>query len=302
MKKLLLTMFFGGVAAVVAVAQESEDTIPVAIGPVVATKAVQEMAQKNGKGDVLNALVRGVETALLAELSNNDSPFAMIGGNVGANLYKKIVVDQKSPTESDGEEEVQYGLSVEITAFADAQTGPTQSGGLTVVQRDITVVASAILHDVGKMRAAIAMPSVTATGKRTNRIRSANELAGVGDQSDVLIGEAQKDLAKKLAAGLLEAYFKFPAYIIKVDGKEVTIDQGKAWCKVGDVLTVYGVPTPVEKATRGRIKKATTVMIPGKKAGALTITDAFGTSSRGTFTGEAAAEVDGVVYKKGGVE
>mgnify|MGYP001132739385 CR=1 FL=1 len=89
--------------------------------------------------------MRGVEAALTAELSNNDSPFSLIGGNVGANLYKKIVVDQKSPTTSDGEEEVQYGLSVEITAFADAKMGPLQSGGLTIVQREVTVMASAIM-------------------------------------------------------------------------------------------------------------------------------------------------------------
>ena len=301
MKRSVLTVL-AGVVASVALAQGDEDSIGIAMGPVVATAPLLEKAKADGNADVLNILVRGVETALTAEMSNNDSPFSLVGGNIGANLYKKIVVDQKSPTESDGEDEVQYGLSVEITAFADAQTGPTQSGGLTVVQRELTVMASAVLHDVGKMRAAIAIPTITATGKRTNQIRSANELAGVTKQNDILIGEAQKDLAKKLAKGLLEAYFKFPAEIAAVDGDEVTIDQGMAWCKAGDVLTVYGPPTAVEKATRGKIKKSTTVMMPGKKAGTLKITDAFGSMSRGTFTGEGAAEVGGVVYKKGGQE
>jgi hypothetical protein len=295
MKKRMM-LVLAGLAAAAAFAQEGA-SMAVALGPVTATKPVLEKAAKDGNADVLDILVRGVETALTAELSNNDSPFALIGGNVGANLYKKIVLDQKSPTESDGEEEVKYGLSVEITAFADAKTGPTQSGVLTVVQREITVMASATLHDVGKMRAEIAT-SVTATGKRTNNIRSQNELAGVTVQNDILIGEAQKDLAKKLAEGLLKGYFDFPAYIIKVDGNEVSIDQGQAWCKVGDVLTVYGAPISGEVTTRGRVKSAKAVALPGKKAGTLTITDVFGGTSRGTFAGNG-AEVDGVVYKKG---
>jgi len=282
----------------VAAAQDEDGALAVALGPVVATQPLREQAAKNGTASDLDILVRGVEAALTAELSNNDSPFSLIGGNVGANLYKKIVVDQKSPTTSDGEEEVQYGLSVEITAFADAKMGPLQSGGLTIVQREVTVMASAIMHDVGKMRAAIAVPSVTATAKRTNQVRSATELSGVEGQGAILIGEAQKDLAKKLAAGLLEAYYKFPAYILNVDGSEVTIDQGQVWCKETDVLTVYGPPVAVETATRGKMKVSKTKMIPGKKVGTLTITDVFPDSARGTFSGTGNAEVDGVVFSK----
>lgn len=284
--------------ALTAVAQDEDGALAVALGPVAATQPLREQAAKDGTASDLDTLVRGVETALTAELANNDSPFSLIGGNVGANLYKKIVVDQKSPTQSDGEDEVQYGLSVEITAFSDSKTGPTQSGGLTIVQREITVMASAIMHDVGKMRAMIAVPSVTATGKMTNQIRSAAELSGVEGKSSILIGEAQKDLAKKLAAGLLEAYYKFPAYILKVDESEVTIDQGQAWCKEGDVLSVYGAPEAVATSSRGKVKVTKTTMIPGKKAGTLTITDVFPDSARGTFTGAGVAEIDGVVYTK----
>lgn len=282
--------------AMPAVAQDEDGALPVVLGPIIATQALREQAVKDGTASTLDILVRGVETALTAELSNNDSPFSLIGGNVGANLYKKIVVDQKSPTESDGEDEVRYGLSVEITAFADAKTGPTQSGGLTLVQREITVMASAIMHDVGRMRAAIAVPSVTATGNRTKQIRSAAEIVGMDEQSSILIGEAQKDLAKKLAAGLLEAYFKFPASVLRVDGNEITIDQGEAWCKVGDRLTVYGPPEAIETSARGKVKVSKTKMIPGKKAGTLTITDVFNDSARGTFEGSGIAEIDGVVY------
>ncbi len=297
-KKLIAFTVAAATLAMPAVAQDEDGSLPVALGPVVATQALREQAVKDGTESTLDILVRGVETALTAELSNNDSPFSLIGGNVGVNLYKKIVVDQKSPTESDVEDEVRYGLSVEITAFADAKTGPLQSGGLTIVQREITVMASAIMHDVGKMRAAIAVPSVTATGKRTNQIRSSTELSGVDMQSSILIGEAQNDLAKKLAAGLLEAYFKFPAYILKVDGSEVTIDQGATWCKVDDTLSVYGPPEAVETATRGKVKASKIKMIPGKKAGTLTITDVFSDSARGTFDGSGAAEIEGVVFTK----
>lgn len=297
-KKMIAFTLAAATLALPAVAQDEDGSLPVALGPVVATQALRDQAVKDGTESTLGILVRGVETALTAELSNNDSPFSLIGGNVGANLYKKIVVDQKSPTESDGEDKVRYGLSVEITAFADAKTGPIQSGGLTIVQREITVMASAIMHDVGKMRAAIAVPSVTATGKRTNQIRSANELSGVDAQSSILIGEAQNDLAKKLATGLLEAYYKFPGYILKVEDDEVTIDQGQAWCKEGDILTVYGPPEAVETSTRGKVKASKIKMIPGKKAGTLTITDVFGDSARGNFEGSGTAEIDGVVYTK----
>lgn len=297
-KKLIAFTLAAATLALPAVAQDEDDSLPVALGPVVATQALRAQAVKDGTESTLDILVRGVETALTAELSNNDSPFSLIGGNVGANLYKKIIVDQKSPTESDGEDEVRYGLSVEITAFSDAKTGPIQSSGLTIVQREITVMASAIMHDVGRMRAAIAVPSVTATGKRTNQIRSANELAGVDAQSSILIGEAQSDLAKKLATGLLEAYFKFPAYIINVDGDEITIDQGQAWCKVDDKLTVYGPAEAVQKSTRGKMKASKIIMVPGKKAGTLTITDVFGDSARGSFDGAGAPEIEGVVYTK----
>lgn len=284
--------------ALITTAQDEDGALAVALGPVVATQPLREQAAKDGTASDLDTLVRGVETALAAELTNNDSPFSLIGGNAGANLYKKIVVDQKSPTQSDGEDEVQYGLSVEITAFSDSKTGPVQSGGLTIVQREITVMASAIMHDVGKMRAAIAVPSVTATGKMVNQIRSATELSGVEGKSSILIGEAQKDLAKKLAAGLLEVYYRFPAYILRVDGSEVTIDQGQAWCKEGDVLSVYSAPGAVEVSSRGKVKTTKTKMIPGKKAGTLTITDVFADSARGTFTGAGSAEIDGVVYSK----
>jgi len=297
-KKLTAFTIVAMMLAVPAVAQDGDGALPVALGPVVATKALLEQANKDGTASTLDILVRGLETALTAELSHNDSPFSLIGGNVGANIYKKIIVDQKSPTESDGEDEIRYGLSVEITAFSDAKIGPTQSGGLTLVQREIAVMASAVMHDVGRMRATIAVPSVTATGKQTNQIRSAAELAGFDTQSTMLIGEAQKDLAQKLAAGLLEAYYKFPAAIIQVNENELTIDQGEAWCKVGDVLAVYGPPEAVEMSTRGKMKASKIKMIPGKKAGELTITDVFGDSARGTFAGAGTPEIDGVIYTK----
>lgn len=166
------------------------------------------------------------------------------------------------------------------------------------MQREITVMASAIMHDVGKMRAAIAVPSVTATGKMVNQVRSAAELSSLEGKGSILIGEAQKELAKKLAAGLLEAYYKFPAYILRVDGDEVTIDQGQVWCKEGDVLTVYGPPEAMDVPSRGKIRTTKTRMVPGKKAGTLTITDVFEDTARGTFSGTGTAEVDGVVYTK----
>ena len=296
--KKLIAFTLAAAIALPVVAQESDGALPVALGPVVATQALREQALKDGTASTLEILVRGVETALTAELSNNDSPFSLVGGNVGASLYKKIIVDQKSPTESDGEDTVRYGLSVEITAFADSKTGPTQSGGITLVQREITVMASAVMHDIGAMRATIAVPSVTATGKRTNQVRSDAELAGVDEQSSILIGEAQKDLAKKLAAGLLEAYCKFPGSILRVEGSEVTIDQGEAWCKVGDVLSVYGPPEAVETSVRGKMKATKTKMIPGKKVGTLTIKDVFGDSATGAFEGTGTAEIGGVVYTK----
>ena len=297
-KNTLTCAIIASMLAIPAVAQEEDDSLPVALGPVVATKALLAQAQQDGTSSTLDILVRGLETALTAELSNNDSPFSLIGGNVGANLYKKIIVDQKSPTETDGEDEVRYGLSVEITAFSDAKIGPIQSGGLTLVQREITVMASAIMHDVGRMRAAIAVPSVTATGKQTHQVRSTAELAGLDMKSTILVGEAQKDLAQKLAAGLLAAYYKFPASIVQVDEDELTIDQGEAWCKVGDVLAVYGPPEAIEMPTRGKIKTSKVKMIPGKKAGELTITDVFSGLARGTFAGTGTPEVDGVVYAK----
>ena len=297
MKKTII-MMLAAVVAVGAVAQ-NDDTLPIGVGPIVAIDAIKEKAKKDGNAEVLNIIVRGLETALTAELSNNDSPFSLVGGNIGANLYKKYVLEQKSPTETDGEDIIRYGLSVEITAFTDVKIGPVQSGGLTVFQREITVMASALLHDVGAMRAAIAIPSVMASSKSTYNVRSVTELNGVIAQSDMTIGEVQADLAKKLAEGLLKAYFKFPAYILDVDGDEVTIDQGSSWCKVGEELNVFGPPTAVETATRGRIKQSTVRMMPGKKVGTLTVTDIFGNMSRGTLKGTLPAEIDGVVYKKG---
>ena len=298
MKKYLFPVLASFAVLAMCARADEDDLLPVALGPVVAIKPVLEKAVADGKAITLETIVRGLETALTAELSNNDSPFALIGGNVGANLYKKIIIDQKSPTTSDGEEEVQYGLTVEITSFTDSIIGPVQRSGISVVQRDLTVTASAIMHDVGLMRATVAIPAITATGKRTNSVRSNEEVKGAIAQSDAAIGELQANLARQLAAGLLTAYYKFPAYVIDVNDDEVTIDQGKAWCQVGDILTLYDPPSEVIASTRVRIKQERKITVPGKRIGTITVTDVFGTASRCKLNG-LSGQINGIAYKKG---
>jgi len=195
---------------------------------------------------------------------------------------------------------VRYGLSVEITAFSMVTPYKVVRNGETFATAEVTVMASAVVHDIGPMRATFAVPLITATGTETHLVQSDAEFRAFIEISDLFVGKAQADLAKKLAAELLKAYYDFPAYIVQVKDNVVTIDLGQSWCKKGDVLTVFGPPTEEEIPQRGNTQHTRKITIPGDEAGTLTITHVFGDISRGTFKGNGKPVLGGYVAKGAG--
>ncbi|MDR3229462.1 MAG: hypothetical protein LBT53_08665 [Puniceicoccales bacterium] len=256
-------------------AEDGDGSIGIAMGPVTATKPVLEKASQDSKNrNTLQTIVRGLESDISAHFSNNESPFAIIGGNVGANLFKKIVVDEKLPVEDGEQENVKYGMSIEVTNFMDS-TLKSEAAGFNTWSRKLSVSANIHLHDIGKMRAVIAVPSLNAVSEKRFNVRKAGDAKQLESYTDDMIRDVQQQIVKQLANELLKAYYKFPGYVVKTDGVMVTIDQGVKWCKVGEKLIVYGPPEEREKATRGRLKVTKSIKVHGPRKGIMTVTEVF---------------------------
>jgi len=251
-----------------------DDSIGIVLGPVTAIAPIQEKARQDGNKNTLDIIVRGLASNVPAHFSNNDSPFAIIGGDLGGNLYKKIFVDEKWDADDLGQDNVKYGMTIEVTFFNDV-TLDTSKSGINSWTRTVSVSATIHIHDVGKMRGVIAVPDLNAETNVTLRVRSRGEAKQLEGYTANMIRDVQQNLAKQLTEKLLEAYYKFPGYVIKSDAGVVTVDQGEVWAKAGDTLTVYGPPEETTKNSRGRLTTTKSIIVPGPRLGTLTVTEAF---------------------------
>jgi len=242
----------------------------------------------------MGRVVESLDNQLMATLQSSRKFTLVDRGSLDtlmANLksQKKSLFDEPPPPP----EGVDYCAFIKVDHFQE-ETARANIGGTEKVRRtfqvsaQVKIVKAAVKKDGDRLGEILDMSSISTQVEDVGNVTpGSNRPTGLTDK---LMPELAKKLAEKSAARLLAVVF--PAKIIDVDEGVLTINQGEAFFKKGDVVQVFGPARVKEDPDTGEM-----IRIPGKVMGTAKITSVTPTISQAKMNGKAEA-VEGALVQK----
>lgn len=221
-------------ATAVASAQEAPGKKKLAVAKIAANPAVAARMANQGVGLSLDSVLQGLDAQVHDRLLNTRR-FEMLE-RADADALVKEAGPAGQVFSFNGAD---YVLTVRVDGFNDrTETRRLASLGKTIMGRAVEISAVAKITEVATQRS-VASANL-AVKKYDSENRSENTTHAVGEASDVLIMDAVRELAQKIAGRTTEAVF--PARVIGKRERVVTINRNdQSGIAVGQTWEVYAL-------------------------------------------------------------
>jgi len=227
----LITLF---VAATAALAQEAPGKKKLAVTKIAANPAVAARMATQGVGLSLDSILQGLDAQVHDRLLNTRR-FEMIERADADALAKEAAASGQAFAFNGAD----YILTIRVDGFNDrTETRRLASLGKTIMGRAVEISAVAKITEVATQRS-VASANFSVK-KYDSENRSENTTHAVGEATDVLMMDAVRELAQKIAGRTTEAVF--PARVIGKRDRIVTINRNdQSGIAVGQVWEVYAL-------------------------------------------------------------
>lgn len=221
-------------AAPAALAQEAPGKKKLAVTKIAANPAVVTRMANQGVGLSLDSILQGLDAQVHDRLLNTRR-FEMLERADADALATEAAASGQAFSFNGAD----YLLTIRVDGFNDrTETRKLASLGKTIMGRAVEISAVAKITEVATQRS-IASANFSVK-KYDSENRSENTTHAVGEASDVLIMDAVRELAQKIAGRTTEAVF--PARVIGKRDRIVTINRNdQSGIAVGQVWEVYAL-------------------------------------------------------------
>ncbi len=229
---LSLTALF--VAATAALAQEAPGKKKLAVTKIAANPSVAQRMSAQGVKLSLDTILEALDSQIHDRLLNTRR-FEMIERGDADALAKEAGASGQMFAFNGAD----YILTVRVDNFNDrTETRRLQSLGKTIMGRAVEISAVAKITEVSTQRA-IASANF-AVKKYDSENRSENTTHAVGEATDILMSDAVRELAQKIAARTTDVVY--PARVLAKRDRTVTINRNdQSGIALGQVWEVYAL-------------------------------------------------------------
>lgn len=235
-------------AAAPAFAQGAPGKKKIAITKISATDALRTRMSKQGVDLSLDSVLQALDSQVYDRVLNTRRFEVLERSDADA-----LATEAAASGQAFQFNQVDYLLTIRVDSFNDrVETRKLASLGKTVSARTIELSAVAKITEVATQRA-IASTNFQVK-RRAAENRSENTIERIGEADDVLLIDATREMAQKIATRAADAIY--PARILAKRDKTVTINRNdQAGVRVGQVWEVFVFGDDIEDPDTGEVSR-----------------------------------------------
>ena len=235
-------------AAAPAFAQGAPGKKKIAITKISATDALRTRMSKQGVDLSLDSVLQALDSQVYDRVLNTRRFEVLERSDADA-----LATEAAASGQAFQFNQVDYLLTIRVDSFNDRiETRKLASLGKTVSARTIELSAVAKITEVATQRA-IASTNFQVK-RRAAENRSENTIERIGEADDVLLIDATREMAQKIATRAADAIY--PARILAKRDKTVTINRNdQSGVRVGQVYEVFVFGDDIEDPDTGEVSR-----------------------------------------------
>jgi hypothetical protein len=247
-RTLALVLSATVLAAAPAFAQGAPGKKKIAITKISATDALRTRMSKQGVDLSLDSVLQALDSQVYDRVLNTRRFEVLERSDADA-----LATEAAASGQAFQFNQVDYLLTIRVDSFNDrVETRKLASLGKTVSARTIELSAVAKITEVATQRA-IASTNFQVK-RRAAENRSENTIERIGEADDVLLIDATREMAQKIATRAADAIY--PARILAKRDKTVTINRNdQAGVRVGQVWEVFVFGDDIEDPDTGEMSR-----------------------------------------------